>query len=185
MNTIGLRSCYCVGKRIAETLCSDYQRMHGIEIWAMRIIKTHVPGMFPDDVRFIRWSMAALQHVAVSRRSTFRIASLGVGACTNYEAAACKHTFSTTGILTICSPSRSSPCFTQWLRPATSVNSPLGGELPAQTRYCLLADSDLQHPIWLSRSKLAKNFHQGMALTPGCKQYRDNSVNSFHSSLSI
>ena len=31
VNTIGLRSCYDEGKRIAETLCSDYQRMHDVD----------------------------------------------------------------------------------------------------------------------------------------------------------
>ena len=30
VNTIGIRSCYDEGKRIAETLCFDYQRMHGV-----------------------------------------------------------------------------------------------------------------------------------------------------------
>ena len=28
VNTIGIRSCYDEGKRIAETLCSDYKRIH-------------------------------------------------------------------------------------------------------------------------------------------------------------
>jgi hypothetical protein len=32
VNTIGIRSCYDEGKRIAETLCFDYRRMHVVEI---------------------------------------------------------------------------------------------------------------------------------------------------------
>ena len=34
---IGIRSCYDEGKRIAETLCFDYQRMSGVEVRVMRI----------------------------------------------------------------------------------------------------------------------------------------------------
>ena len=37
VNTIGIRSCYDEGKRIAETICFDYQRMHDLEIRVMRI----------------------------------------------------------------------------------------------------------------------------------------------------
>ena len=40
VNTIGLRSCYDEGKRIAETLCSDYQRMHDVDIRIIRIFNT-------------------------------------------------------------------------------------------------------------------------------------------------
>ena len=36
VNTIGIRSCYDEGKRIAETLCFDYHRMHETEIRLMR-----------------------------------------------------------------------------------------------------------------------------------------------------
>ena len=32
VNTIGIRSCYDEGKRIAETLCSDYSRIHGVKV---------------------------------------------------------------------------------------------------------------------------------------------------------
>ncbi len=49
VNTIGIRSCYDEGKRIAETLCFDYQRMHGTEIRVMRIFNTYGPRMLPDD----------------------------------------------------------------------------------------------------------------------------------------
>ena len=37
VNTAGIRSCYDEGKRIAETLCSDYQRTHNVDIRIMRI----------------------------------------------------------------------------------------------------------------------------------------------------
>ena len=53
VNTIGLRSCYDEGKRIAETLCSDYQRMHDVDIRIIRIFNTYGPNMRPDDGRVI------------------------------------------------------------------------------------------------------------------------------------
>ena len=53
VNTIGIRSCYDEGKRIAETLCFDYQRMHGTEIRVVRIFNTYGPRMLPDDGRVV------------------------------------------------------------------------------------------------------------------------------------
>jgi len=53
VNTIGIRSCYDGGKRIAESLCFDYQRMHGVEIRVMRIFNTYGPRMLPDDGRVV------------------------------------------------------------------------------------------------------------------------------------
>jgi UDP-glucuronate decarboxylase len=53
VNTIGIRSCYDEGKRIAETLCFDYLRMHGTEIRVMRIFNTYGPRMLPNDGRVI------------------------------------------------------------------------------------------------------------------------------------
>ena len=53
VNTIGIRSCYDEGKRIAETLCADYQRMHGVEVRIMRIFNTYGPNMRFDDGRVI------------------------------------------------------------------------------------------------------------------------------------
>ena len=53
VNTIGIRSCYDEGKRIAETLCSDYQRVHGVEIRIMRIFNTYGPNMRFDDGRVV------------------------------------------------------------------------------------------------------------------------------------
>ena len=53
VNTIGIRSCYDEGKRIAETLCSDYSRMHGVKVKIMRIFNTYGPNMRFDDGRVI------------------------------------------------------------------------------------------------------------------------------------
>ena len=53
VNTTGIRSCYDEGKRIAETLCADYQRIHNLDIKIMRIFNTYGPRMRPDDGRVI------------------------------------------------------------------------------------------------------------------------------------
>ena len=53
VNSLGPRSCYDEGKRIAETLCFDYNRMHGTEIRIIRIFNTYGPRMMPDDGRVI------------------------------------------------------------------------------------------------------------------------------------
>ena len=53
VNAIGIRSCYDEGKRIAETLCFDYQRMHGIDIRIVRIFNTYGPRMMENDGRVV------------------------------------------------------------------------------------------------------------------------------------
>ena len=53
VNTVGIRSCYDEGKRIAETLCSDYQRMHNLNTRIMRIFNTYGPRMRCDDGRVV------------------------------------------------------------------------------------------------------------------------------------
>ena len=53
VNPIGIRSCYDEGKRIAETLCTDYERMHGCNIRIARIFNTYGPRMLPYDGRVI------------------------------------------------------------------------------------------------------------------------------------
>ena len=53
VNTTGIRSCYDEGKRVAETLCSDYQRIHGVDVRIMRIFNTYGPNMRSDDGRVI------------------------------------------------------------------------------------------------------------------------------------
>ncbi len=53
VNTTGIRSCYDEGKRVAETLCFDYKRMHLIDIKVMRIFNTYGPRMLPNDGRVV------------------------------------------------------------------------------------------------------------------------------------
>jgi UDP-glucuronate decarboxylase len=53
VNTVGIRSCYDEGKRVAETLCADYKRVHGLDIRIMRIFNTYGPNMRFDDGRVI------------------------------------------------------------------------------------------------------------------------------------
>jgi UDP-glucuronate decarboxylase len=53
VNTIGIRSCYDEGKRIAETLSFDYHREHGLEIRVARIFNTYGPRMLENDGRVV------------------------------------------------------------------------------------------------------------------------------------
>ena len=53
VNPIGIRSCYDEGKRIAETLCFDYKRMHNLEVRVARIFNTYGPRMLPQDGRVV------------------------------------------------------------------------------------------------------------------------------------
>ena len=53
VNTTGIRSCYDEGKRIAETLCSDYKRINGVDTKIMRIFNTYGPNMRFDDGRVV------------------------------------------------------------------------------------------------------------------------------------
>ena len=53
VNTIGIRSCYDEGKRVAETLCADYIREHGVDVRMVRIFNTYGPRMHPEDGRVI------------------------------------------------------------------------------------------------------------------------------------
>lgn len=53
VNPIGVRSCYDEGKRIAETLCFDYNRMHNTEIRVARIFNTYGPRMQENDGRVV------------------------------------------------------------------------------------------------------------------------------------
>jgi len=51
-NTIGPRSCYDEGKRIAETLCYEYHKL-GSKVVVARIFNTYGPYMEPNDGRVI------------------------------------------------------------------------------------------------------------------------------------
>jgi UDP-glucuronate decarboxylase len=53
VNPIGIRSCYDEGKRLAETLCFDYQRQHNVDMRVIRIFNTYGPKMAPDDGRVV------------------------------------------------------------------------------------------------------------------------------------
>ena len=53
VNNIGIRSCYDEGKRIAETLCFDYHRVHNVDIRIIRIFNTYGPRMQINDGRVI------------------------------------------------------------------------------------------------------------------------------------
>ena len=53
VNPIGIRSCYDEGKRIAETLCFDYKRLHNLDVKVARIFNTYGPRMVPNDGRVI------------------------------------------------------------------------------------------------------------------------------------
>lgn len=53
VNTIGPRSCYDEGKRVAETLFFDFHREAGVDIRVARIFNTYGPLMSPHDGRVV------------------------------------------------------------------------------------------------------------------------------------
>lgn len=53
VNTIGPRSCYDEGKRVAETLCNDFVKHHGVDCRVVRIFNTYGPKMNPQDGRVV------------------------------------------------------------------------------------------------------------------------------------
>ena len=53
VNPIGPRACYDEGKRAAETLCSDFRRVHGTSVKLVRIFNTYGPRMHPYDGRVV------------------------------------------------------------------------------------------------------------------------------------
>jgi len=53
VNTIGIRSCYDEGKRVAETLMMDYHKVHNIDTKIARIFNTYGPFMDKDDGRVV------------------------------------------------------------------------------------------------------------------------------------
>lgn len=53
VNTVGIRSCYDEGKRMAETFCHDFHQVHGVEIRIARIFNTYGPNMNPEDGRVV------------------------------------------------------------------------------------------------------------------------------------
>jgi UDP-glucuronate decarboxylase len=53
VNTIGPRSCYDEGKRVAETLAFDYNRQNNVQIRVARIFNTYGPRMLENDGRVV------------------------------------------------------------------------------------------------------------------------------------
>ena len=53
VNTIGPRSCYDEGKRVAETMMYSYKNQNGVEIRVARIFNTFGPRMHPNDGRVV------------------------------------------------------------------------------------------------------------------------------------
>ena len=53
VNTIGIRSCYDEGKRIAETLTIDYHKKYNVDVRIVRIFNTYGPRMDKNDGRVV------------------------------------------------------------------------------------------------------------------------------------
>ena len=53
VNPIGIRSCYDEGKRVAETLMTDYHRQNKVDIRIARIFNTYGPRMLENDGRVV------------------------------------------------------------------------------------------------------------------------------------
>lgn len=67
VNPIGIRSCYDEGKRCAESLMFDYNRMHGVRIKVIRIFNTYGPNMDQKDGRVVsNFIIQALKNEAIT-----------------------------------------------------------------------------------------------------------------------
>jgi UDP-glucuronate decarboxylase len=53
VNPTGMRSCYDEGKRCAESLCFDYQRLYGVNVKVARVFNTYGPRMQVNDGRVV------------------------------------------------------------------------------------------------------------------------------------
>lgn len=53
VNTLGIRSCYDEGKRVAETMALEYRRTFGVDVRLVRIFNTYGPHMDPKDGRVV------------------------------------------------------------------------------------------------------------------------------------
>lgn len=63
VNTIGPRSCYDEGKRVAETMMYSYRNQNGVEVRVARIFNTFGPRMHPNDGRVVsNFIIQALQN---------------------------------------------------------------------------------------------------------------------------
>jgi len=67
VNSVGPRSCYAEGKRIAETLLVNYSKEYDIDIRIVRIFNTYGPRMQVDDGRVIsNFIMQALRNEPIT-----------------------------------------------------------------------------------------------------------------------
>ena len=67
VNTIGIRSCYDEGKRVAETLTFDYHRQNDVDIRVARIFNTYGPRMLENDGRVVsNFVVQALQGIPLT-----------------------------------------------------------------------------------------------------------------------
>jgi len=53
VNTIGIRSCYDEGKRIGETILTEFHNNYNLKIQIARIFNTYGPNMCPNDGRVV------------------------------------------------------------------------------------------------------------------------------------
>jgi UDP-glucuronate decarboxylase len=64
VNTIGPRSCYDEGKRVAETMMYAYQNQNQVDVRVARIFNTFGPRMHPNDGRVVsNFIIQALQNM--------------------------------------------------------------------------------------------------------------------------
>jgi len=63
VNTVGPRSCYDEGKRVAETMMYSYKNQNNVEVRVARIFNTFGPRMHPNDGRVVsNFIIQALQN---------------------------------------------------------------------------------------------------------------------------
>lgn len=53
VNTVGIRSCYDEGKRVAETLVMEYYNQYKVDVRIVRIFNTYGPKMDKNDGRIV------------------------------------------------------------------------------------------------------------------------------------
>ncbi len=67
VNTIGPRSCYDEGKRVAETMMYSYRSQNDVEVRVARIFNTFGPRMHPNDGRVVsNFIIQALQNIPLT-----------------------------------------------------------------------------------------------------------------------
>lgn len=67
VNCTGPRACYDEGKRVAESLCFDFNRQHKVDIRVIRIFNTYGPNMDPKDGRVVsNFIVQALQNKPIT-----------------------------------------------------------------------------------------------------------------------